>query len=183
MRDEHGGLAELPEDAAQVVLQLITDHGIERGQRFVKQEHVRVEHERPHERNALALTAGKLDRVASEPVARELGEGQECLEAPLDASAIPFQLAGHQRDVAGCGQVRKEPAVLDDVSHSMPDRPDGGPADRVAVEANATRIGRQQAEHQSQQRRFAAATGSQQDGRLRGLDAQIDALDDFASAQ
>ena len=41
------------EDAAQVVLQLGADHRVERAQRLVEQQHVRVEHQRAHQADAL----------------------------------------------------------------------------------------------------------------------------------
>ena len=57
-------LAQRPEDAAQVVVQLGAHQRIERAQRLVEQQHLGVEHQRAHDRDPLPLAARQLVRVA-----------------------------------------------------------------------------------------------------------------------
>ena len=62
--DEQGGDAHLELDPADLVPQLRPDLGIERRQRLVQQQHLRLDGQRPGQRDPLLLPAGDLVRVA-----------------------------------------------------------------------------------------------------------------------
>ena len=61
--DEQGGGAEPLLQGADLLAQLQPDLGVERGQRLVEQQHVRLDRQRPGQRDALLLAAGQLVRV------------------------------------------------------------------------------------------------------------------------
>ena len=81
VRDEHHRLAELAEDAAQVLLQVGARERVERAERLVEEEDLRLEEERAHEPHALRLTAGELAGEARERVRREARERGELARA------------------------------------------------------------------------------------------------------
>jgi hypothetical protein len=64
MGDEHRGDVDLLVQLAQPAPQLLADLGIERAERLVEQKNTRLDGERPCERDALALAAGELCRLA-----------------------------------------------------------------------------------------------------------------------
>ena len=55
MGDEDDGLVQGAEDVAQIDLQFGTHDGIQRAERFVEEQDVRVEHEGAHEADPLPL--------------------------------------------------------------------------------------------------------------------------------
>ena len=65
--DVDRGDAELALDAAELELHLLAQLAVERGERLVEQQEVRLEHQRPGDRHALLLAAGEL---VDAPVAR-----------------------------------------------------------------------------------------------------------------
>ena len=66
MRRIDEGLAALAVHVAQLVLQRLAQFQVERGERFVEQEQFRAPHQRPRQRNALALSARNLVGVPIE---------------------------------------------------------------------------------------------------------------------
>ena len=64
----HHRLAQTSEDLPQIVLQICTDDWVEGSEGFIEQQHIGVEHQRPHESDALTLTAGQLRRIPVEAV-------------------------------------------------------------------------------------------------------------------
>ena len=63
MGHQHGGHAHLFVQAAQPLSQVVADLGVERAERFVEQQHLRIDRQCPGQRHTLALTTGKLCRV------------------------------------------------------------------------------------------------------------------------
>ena len=61
VRDEDRRHVHLVVEAAQPGAQLLAHAGVERAERLVEQQHVRLDGERAGERHALALAAGELD--------------------------------------------------------------------------------------------------------------------------
>ena len=67
--DEDGGVAGLVVDLAQPAAQLAADLGVERAEGLVEQQQARLDGQRAGQRDALALAAGELGRIALlEPV-------------------------------------------------------------------------------------------------------------------
>ena len=73
MRDVDEGDPDLVLDALQLQLHLLAELEIERAERLVEQQHLRVVDERARERDALLLAAGQLLRL-SLPAAGEIDE-------------------------------------------------------------------------------------------------------------
>ena len=65
--DEHGGHALLVVQAAQPLPQLRADVRVERAERLVEQQHLRLDRQRARERHPLALTARQLVRALLRP--------------------------------------------------------------------------------------------------------------------
>ena len=61
---EHGGDMDLVVQLAQPAPQLLADLGVERAERLVEQQDARLDGERARQRDALALAAGQLRRIA-----------------------------------------------------------------------------------------------------------------------
>jgi len=66
MRDVDDRRGEVPVQALQLNSHLRAQLGIEIGQWLVEQEHLGLLHERPSDRDTLALAAGELRRLAIE---------------------------------------------------------------------------------------------------------------------
>ena len=67
--DEDAGDVQLVVQPAQPAAQLLAHLGVERAERLVEQQHLRLDRERARQRDALALAAGELGRIAvGEPV-------------------------------------------------------------------------------------------------------------------
>ena len=81
--DEDRGLVQALENFLQVLLQRGADEGIKRAERFIEQQQFRRKHERAHQADALALAAGKLERVTIERVFGKSRQGAELRETVL----------------------------------------------------------------------------------------------------
>src|SRR5260370_11183095 len=172
--DQHHRLAERAKDGAQIALQVGADERIERAQRLIEEEQDRIEHERPHQAHPLPLPARELRRKPVEASGGEAGEGGELGGARLDARLLPAEIARHQGDVPARAQVRKQPAFLDDVAHAAPERERIARPELDAFEADPAGVGLEQADHEAQQRRLAAAARPEQDRGPRRLELEVD---------
>ena len=84
--DEHRGMAGAVMQLAQPTAQILAHLGVERAERLVEQEHARLDRERARKRDALALPAGKVRRVALLD-AGKLDEIEQGLDALADLLA------------------------------------------------------------------------------------------------
>ena len=143
--------------------------GIERRQRLVEQQRMRIEDQCAAEGDALLLAAGELRRQAfAEAGEADLVEHRVGALAPLlRRDAAHAQRIG---DVLPHAHVRKERVALEhDAAFARARRQR---ADVLAVEADGAGIGREEAGNQPQQRRLAAAGGPDADDEFAGGDAQ-----------
>ena len=114
VRDVDEGDADLALDALELDLHLLAQLEVERAERLVEQQHLRAVDDRPRQRDALALAAGELRRLARAEVAeahhreRLLGaaRGARSRGDLLDAQAV--------LDVLAHGHVREQRVVLED---------------------------------------------------------------------
>jgi len=74
VRDHYDGLGQISEYSLEFILELGADHGIKRSEWFIHEQNFRIEHERAHERDPLALPAGKLIGEFVETLMRETSE-------------------------------------------------------------------------------------------------------------
>ena len=129
---QHDGLAEGREEPAELALELRPDDRIERAERLVEEEHGRIEHERPHEPDALALPAAELARIEAQAVVVEPHHRSQlgrALASPRRRPAVRF---GGKRHVLIGGEMRVEPAVLHDVAHALHQRGSRGLGDAAS---------------------------------------------------
>jgi hypothetical protein len=98
--DEDRGQAELVVDLAQRAAQLAPDLGVERSERLVEQQDARVAGERPGERDALALAARQLARVALAE-AGQLDQLEQLLDAAVDLVAFDGRGRAASREPEG----------------------------------------------------------------------------------
>ncbi len=168
MCHENDGLAQGAEDVAQFGLKIGADERIERAERLVKQQRVRIQHERAHQTDTLALPARKLVWAAIESLRRESRQIRQFPHARGDLIVAPAQIPRHQRDVPARGEVWEQSAVLDHVADAQPHRSAGRRIDRHAVEDHRTRVGPDEPDQEPQERRLPAAARPDQRGRLSG---------------
>ena len=142
MRDEQYRLAALHPDALQLGVHLLPRQGVERAERLVHEQQIRIVDERAAEADALLHPAGQLVRVCVfEPIQPdELDQFLRGRSIILDIQAADFDL---QQDVAQGGAPRHQHRVLE---HN----PDRGrrSANRLAVHADDTAGRRDQSRHQ-----------------------------------
>ena len=90
---------------------LLAQLGVERGQRLVEQQHIRIHHQRPRQRDPLLLAAGKLRRAARF-LAGQLDQRERLLHLALD---IRRRFAPQSElHVVLHGQMRKQRVALKD---------------------------------------------------------------------
>ena len=65
VRDKHAGHVDFIVQAAQPAAQFLPHFGVQSAERFVQKQHFRLDGQRPGQRHALPLSAGKLMRIAS----------------------------------------------------------------------------------------------------------------------
>jgi hypothetical protein len=148
---------------------------VEVGQRFVEQKHLRIAHDRPAHRHALALAAGELARIPVE----QFGKAENPCRSADTLVDLGFRRAvQHQREghIVGDRHMRVKRIVLE--HHG-----DIAILGRQGVDhlvANADFAGRnvfKPGQH-SQERRFPAAGRADKDDEFAILDFDVHALDD-----
>ena len=175
MRDEDAGDVQLVVQPAQPAAQLLAHLGVERAERLVQQQHLRLDRQRAGQRDALALAAGELVRIAvGEPV--ELHQLQQLEHlAPDLLGGRPLRAPLHPQaegDVLEHRHVPEQRVVLEHeadlaLAHVAVGRV-------LAVEQHAAAVGRLQAGDDAQQRGLAAARRPQQRHQLARGERQAD---------
>ena len=174
--DEDGGVAGAVVDLAQPAAQLPPDLGVEGAEGLVEEEHARLDGERAGERDALALAAGELRRVAVlEPA--QLDEVEKLHDAPADlrlARTPPERAHGEaEGDVVEDLHAAEEGIALEDEAdvallHRQAQRV-------LAGEGDAAGIRRIEAGKDAEQRGLARARGAKEGDQLAGGDVDRDA--------
>lgn len=154
MRDEDDGLAGALPDAPQLVLEGLAGLRVERRERLVHQQHVRVVGQRAGDRDALAHPAGEFVGV---PVL-EAGEADEVQELSGPVRSFTAWDAGRLQpefDVAERRPPRQQGVLLED---DAPVQARSG--DRLPVEQDPAGRRPGQSAEQVQERGLAAAAGA-----------------------
>ena len=153
--DVDEGDPDLALDPLELDLHLLAQLQVERAERLVEQQHARAVDDRAGERDALALAAGELRRLALADAA-----------AAAPSPAPPARLSRRSPrptlldleavgDVVEHGHVREQRVVLEDrVDVALERRP---PRDVDAAELDAPAVGQLEAGDQPQRRRLARA--------------------------
>ena len=113
VRDEDGRHVDDVVELAKPLAELGADARVERAERLVEEEHLRLGRERASEAHALTLAAGELRRVAV-PEVLELDEVQELVDALGDLGLRPLAHLQPERDVVPHGHVLERGVVLED---------------------------------------------------------------------
>src|SRR5205823_14568557 len=132
---------------------------VERTERLVEEQHLRIDRERAREAHALALTTGELRRITPcEPL--QLDELEELVDALVD---LPTRTAAHlhsERDVLAYGHVLEGGVVLkDEADAALLRRPS---RHVLVVQHHRAGVGTLESRDYAQQRRLAAATRAEQ---------------------
>ena len=158
----------------ELELHLRAQFGVERGQRFVEEQHLRPHDEATRQRDALALAARHL-------VGHPVFEAAELYQLKRFGNAILDLAAAHARDleavgdIVGDAHVRKDGIALEHHVHRPLVWRDTGhilPVDQDMA------LGRQfEAGDHAQQRRLAAARRAEQHEELACHDVEADVID------
>ncbi|MCY1231036.1 hypothetical protein D9M72_434720 [compost metagenome] len=153
--------------------------GVEVGQRLVEQEDLRVAHQRTAHGDALALTAGKLARLAVEQMAdlQHVGDLLDRLFALVLRHAADFHAEG---DVSGDRHVRIERVGLEHHGDVALRRMQIG--DRAAIDGDLPRRDRLQPGNRVEQRGLTAARGADEHEETTLFNLQVDVLQDLERA-
>ncbi len=147
----------LVEDLSQLPLELDSGHGVDRAQRLVEEEDVRICKQRAHQRDALPLASGELPGIAIEDLLPKLHQRAEFI-GPLRNRA--FFLAkgfGEEPDVLSRSEVGKKSATLNDVAESLAPNPFGIlPRQLFVAEHDGPTVVGNESEQQAQERRLVS---------------------------
>jgi hypothetical protein len=174
MGDEDEGDAELLLQRLQLLLHLLPELQVERAERLVEEQHLRVVHQGAGKRHALALAAGKLRRAAP-LIAAELDHGERGLGFRLAlflGNALDHEAVG---DVLADRHMREEGVVLE---HRVDVALVGRNAFRgLAENLDVTFVGLLETGNETQARRLARARRSEHGEELAFSDVEGDAID------
>src|SRR5437016_93 len=110
MGHEDYSLSQLLKDLFQIGLQIGSHHRVQSGERFIEQQSFGLEHERPHEAEPLLLSAGKLGGISVQSIGRKSRQRAKFFNALLYFGHGLTKMPSHDRDIAECIKMRKQPA-------------------------------------------------------------------------
>src|SRR5947209_6630883 len=116
MGNEQNSFSQLALQREEFALKAGAGERIESAERLVHQENWRIGGKGACDADALALSAGKLMRIASTDVIGQAHELQEFLDASGDPLVCPLLDGWDQPNVSFNGVVREQTDVLDDVA-------------------------------------------------------------------
>src|SRR5206468_10249182 len=171
-RHENAGHMELGVQPANPLPEVLPDLGVERPERLVEEEDLRLGRERTGEGNALALPSGELRRVgAGEAV--ELDQAEQLADALLHTLPRPAPHAEPEGHVLEHGHVAEERVVLED-------EPDVAVLHRgvghvLVLIQDRTSIGHLQAGDDAEQRRLSGSGWAEEGDKrpARDLEAHV----------
>ena len=175
MGDVDGGGPELLLQLGDLQAHLDAERGVEIRQRLVEQKRLRLAHDRASDRDALALPAGKLARLAVE-IGRQIQRGGRGLHLAVDLRA---RQAGHlqaERDVAANAHMRIERIGLEHHRQAALRRRHVHHV--LAVDQDLSAGDVLKSGDQAQQRRLAATGRPDENHEGAVLDIEIGILDD-----
>ena len=145
---------------------------VERAERLVEQQHLRLERERPADGRALLLTAGQLRWPCRGRGRVEPDQVEQLAKTLVPTLARPPGELERVRDVRGRRPPRQQARLLED----QPD-PWIGAGDRGAVEADLPAGRFEQSGDDAQERGLAAAVWPDQGNDATARDRQVDAVE------
>ena len=173
MGDEQRGDPQLALDGADGAPQLEAHAGVERSERLVEQQHLRLVREGAGERDALLLAAGKLARGASAE-AGQTDHFQQLVAAAAAFGGLDAADAQRELDVLGRRHAAEQRIALEHESDAAPGGRQVGDVAPVEQHPSGVHVG--EAGDHAQQGALAAARGAQQDVELPLASLQRDAV-------
>ncbi len=173
VRHEDGGDAERLLQRADLLAQRDADLGVERRERLVEQEHLRLVGDGAGERDALLLAAGELVGVAVGEV-RQLDQLQHLLDPRADLGGGLLRHLEAEADIVGHRHVGEQRIGLEhhaDIALVGRQVGDVAPAD-----ADGAGGGLLEAGHHAQRRGLAAAGRAEEGDELAPLDGEVEVL-------
>jgi hypothetical protein len=165
VRDVDDGDPARPVPDAQVVENPRLRRVVERRERLVEQQRIRIGHQRPRERRALPLAARDCARLARAQI-RDAERREDRIGSPLRLGAI--QMRDPVLDVLEHAEMREQREILRDVADPAPGRGKVDAARRIEQSAlphrDAAVLRPEQSGNPAQHRRLAAAGRAEQDG-------------------
>ena len=120
VRNKHDRLAHALLERAKLFLDFRAGDWVERGKSFVQNQNWRIGGQGARHAYTLALSSGKLARIAGRQFAIQPDESEQFPHPRLDSRAIPAFDARDKGDIAFHCEMRKQPAILDDVANASP---------------------------------------------------------------
>ena len=155
VRDEEIGQAALAPEPAQQLDQLRLRQDVERRGRLVEQKEARLEHERARDRDALALAAGKLMRIAEAELRIEPDRSERRRDPPRGIVEAVHERRLGERARHGLARMERARRVLEYELHDAATRADIERRKRRAVDRESAARQRLEPGQRAQQGRFA----------------------------
>ena len=180
--DEDHRHAGLPLDLVQQLQDLRLDRHVERRDRLVGDQQLRLEHQCPSDADALALPTGKFVRIAAEGAGIEPDMSQKRLRlfTRLGIGRAVRDWANGQDVADGRARVERREGVLEDHLDPRPQRAElgfGKLGDVAALEQNPAAVAVQQLDQKPAQRRFAGTALANDAQRAPGRQFERDLVD------
>jgi hypothetical protein len=160
---------------------LHAQRGVEIGERLVEQERLRLAHDRAADRDALALAAGELARLAIEVIGQVQRRGRLARPSGRSRRAAAWPSSARRRccRARSCAD-RARRTGTPSPARAAPGRRWSRPCRRSDLAARGDVL---EPGDQAQQRRLAAARRADEHRELAVLDLEIDAVDDLDGAE
>ena len=173
VRNEDEGDAGGLLDVFELLLHVLAQLEVERGERLVEQQHLRPPHQGAGDRHALLLAAGEAGHAALLE-ALEGHEREHLVHALIDLRLRDLFLAQRESHVFKHVQMREQGVALEDrVDVALVRR---NASDLLAHEDDLALVGGLEAADDAQRGRLAAAGGAEQRQKLVVVDIQIDMI-------
>ena len=167
--DEHGRRLQALVQLAQLDAHQLAEFGVERTQRLVHQERLRLAHDRAAQRDTLAVAAREPADARTEQVF-DAQDARHFLDAAVDLGARQAFVAQRKLEVVAHAHVRVQREELEHHRDVALARPQVGHV--LAVERDAARVREFEAGDHAQRGRLAAARGAQQHDELAVFERQ-----------
>jgi hypothetical protein len=172
--DEDHRCAQLLVELGQLDARARAQRRIEVGKRFVEEEQLRLLHDGAGDGHTLALPARQLPRPAFQQ-RLDLQALHSLADALLDFLGRHACIAQAEREILAHGHVWVEGVLLENHGHVA--RPGRQRVDAPAFQVDLAGVNRLEAGNHAQQRRFAAAGGTQEYNELAGMDFERQVVD------
>src|ERR1022692_674381 len=174
VRDIEEGDADLLLQRLQLDLQRPAQLGVQRAERLVKQQHRRLQHERPGQRDPLLLAAGQLSGAALGERA-QLDQVQRLVDPAVQLALVQLAVAQPERDIVEHGQEGEQRIALEHGVDVPLVRRDAGHVQVIEQDPASGRL--LEPGNQPQRGRLTAAGRAEQREELAAGDREVDLVD------